>query len=245
MINPFRRLFGGPRVSEGWPAVAEWAQASGHRFARVRDNEGFVVESGDAVAPWRLEWGPPQRHYFSGSELRLRAEVGATGDLQMLLMTQALMALLEQQVYEESTDGTETRMDDDLPEEMRWLVLYAKVPRSLLGALRERFGALSNMPGAALAWLEGPLAAQLENSAAWLPAEHALVLVVQRGRLTLRCVLDRPEPATMKAALALFEVALAAARHAAQQVAQGKIGADRPSTWGPPSALPPGDATPG
>jgi hypothetical protein len=240
MVNPFRRLFGGSRNSEGWPAVAEWAQSSGNRFARVRDSEGFVVESGAAASAWRLEWGPPQRHYFSGPELRLRAEVGPIGDLQMLVMSRPLMALLEQQVFDESTDGTETRMDDDLPEEMRWLVLYPKVPRSELGALRERFGALSNVPSAALSWLEGPLAAKLATTAAWLPAEHALVLVVQRGRLTLRCALEQPELPAMKAALALFDLALTAARRVGNQIAQGQIGGDRPSTWGPPSALPPG-----
>jgi hypothetical protein len=240
MVNLFRRWFGGSRDSEGWPAIAEWAQASGYRFARVRDSEGFVVESGDAAGAWRLEWGPPQRHYFSGPELRLRAEVGPIGDLQMLLMSRALMALLEQQVFEESTDGTETRMDDDLPEEMRWLVLYPKVPRSELGALRERFGALSNVPSAALSWLEGTFATQLETTPSWLAAEHALVLVVHRGRLTLRCALAQPELPAMQAALALFEAALAAARRVGNQIAQGRIAADRPSTWGPPSVLPPG-----
>ena len=240
MVNPFRRLFGGSRESEGWPAIAAWAQASGHRFARVRDNEGFVVEASDSVDAWRLEWGPPQRHYFSSPELRLRAEVGPIGDLQMLIMSRALMGLLEQQVFEESTDGTETRMDDDLPEEMRWLVLYSKVPRSELGALRERFGALSNVPSAALSWLAGPLAARLESINSWLPADDALVLVVQRGRLTLRCALEHPELPAMKAALALFEAALAAARRVGNELAQGQIGGDRPSTWGPPSALPPG-----
>ena len=105
---------------------------------------------------------------------------------------------------------------------------------------RERFGALSNVPRAALSWLEGPLAVQLETTASWLPAEHALVLVVQRGRLTLRCVLEQPELPAMKAALALFDVALVAARHVGNQIAKGNIGSERPSTWGPPSALPPG-----
>ena len=241
MVNPFRRLFGGSRNSEGWPAVAEWAQASGHRFAHVRNSEGFVVESGDTAGAWRLEWGPPQRHYFSGPELRLRAEVGpgAIGDLQMLVMSRELMRLLEQQVFDESTDGTETRMDDDLPEEMRWLVLYPKLPRAALGTLRENFGALSNYPRAAASWIEGALAKQLEASNAWRLESVALVLVVQRGRLTLRCPLAQPELIPIKGALALFGVALTAARRVGSEVMQGSIGGERPSSWGPPSKMPP------
>jgi hypothetical protein len=175
MINPFRRWFSGSREGDRWIAAADWAEAKGHRFARSRDGSGFVIEPGKASLGWRLEWGAPQRHYFSGPELRVRAEVGATGELQMLVITRDLMALLEQQVFEESTDGTETRMDDDLPEEMRWLVLYTKVPRSELGVLRERFGALSNFPRAALSWLDAPLTQQLETSSVWLAADQALV----------------------------------------------------------------------
>jgi hypothetical protein len=239
MINPFRRWFGGAREAQSWSAVADWAGASGNRFARTRDGSGFVVEPADAVIGWRLEWGPSQRHYFSGPELRLRAEVGATGDLQMLVITRELMALLEQQVFEESTDGTETRMDDDLPEEMRWLVLYPKLPRAAMGALREAFGALSNVPRAAASWIEGALSQQLESASAWLPEGAALVLVVQRGRLTLRCPLAQPELAPIKGALALFGVALSAAQRVGGEVAQGGIGGERPSSWGPPSKMPP------
>ena len=238
MVNPFRRWFGGG-ANEAWSEVADWAGASGNRFARTRNDSGFVVEPADAVIGWRLEWGPSQRHYFSGPELRLRAEVSATGDLQMLVITRPLMALLEQQVFEESTDGTETRMDDDLPEEMRWLVLYPKLPRAALGSLRENFGALSNYPRAAASWIEGALAKQLEASNAWRLESVALVLVVQRGRLTLRCPLAQPELPPIKGALALFGVALTAARRVGSEVMQGSIGGERPSSWGPPSKMPP------
>ena len=244
MINPFRRWFGGSRDSERWAAAADWAEAKGHRFARSRDGSGFVIEPAQASLGWRLEWGASQRRYFSGHELRVRAEVGTTGDLQMLVITRALMVQLEQQVFEESTTGTETRMDDDSPEEMRWLVLYAKVPRAELGVLRERFGALSNFPRAALSWLDGALAQQLEKSSAWLGADQALVLTMHRGRLTLRCPLAQPELAPIQGAVELFDVALAAARRVGEEVAQGSIGGDRPSTWGPPSAMPPADAPP-
>jgi hypothetical protein len=84
------------------------------------------------------------------------------------------------------------------------------------------------------------LTAQLDATAAGLSPDQALVLVVQRGRLTLRCGLDLPELPALTAALALFDVALRAARSVGDQLAQGPLGDARPGTWGPPSALPAG-----
>jgi hypothetical protein len=245
MVNPFRRWFGASRERDGWAAAAEWAQGDGHRFARSRDGSGFVVEPGQGAAGWRLEWGASQRHYIDGPELRLRAEAGPPGDLQMLIATRALMSSLEQQVFEEFTEGKLTRMDDNTPEEMRWLVLYPKVPRAELGVLRERFGALSNLPRAAPLWLDAPLLQQLDASSTWLAADKPLLLVLQRSRLTLRCAqAEEPTPAAMRGALALFGVALAAARRVGAEVMRGTVDAGRPTAWGPPSALPEGDPKP-
>lgn len=241
MVNPFRRWFGGSRDGKGWSAAAAWAAASGHRFARSRDGSGFVIEPGQGSAGWRLEWGEPQRHYIGERELRLRGEVGATGDLQMLIATRALLTLFEQQVFEDFTESNQTRIDDSTPEEMRWMVLYPKVPRAELGVLRERFGALSNYPRAALLWLEGPLSQQLDDSAAWLAGEQPLALVMQRGRLTLRSALAQPALPVLQGALALFNGALAAARKVGEALAQGAIDGGRPTAWGPPSAMPEAD----
>lgn len=244
MINLFRRWFGGPRRGDGWAAASDWAEASGHRFARSRDGSGFVIEAGEAATAWRLEWGSTQRHYFNGPELRLRADVGATGELHMLVIGRELMVRLEQLMFEESIDGTETRMDDDLPEEMRWLVLYPKLPRAELGVLRERFGALANFPRAALSWLDAALIQELDATSSWLSPTPALLLVLQRGRLTLRCALAQPDVPALQAAQGLFGAALTAARRVGVELSQGTIGGDRPSTWGPPSAMPPIEAPP-
>jgi hypothetical protein len=241
MRNFLRRWFGASD-DDGQVAVARWADAAGHRFGRNRDGNGFFVEPARGQAGWRLEWGPPQRHYIDGNELRLRADIGAGSGLRMLVATRPLMTLLEQQVYEEFTEGKQTRMDDDTPEEMRWLVLYPKVPRAELGALRERFGALSNLPRAAVLWLDGPLGKQLEASASWLPEDLAMVLLVQRGRLTLRCQQPQISLSVLQAALGLFGVARAAARRVANEVNQGAVGSERPSTWGAPSAMPGAEA---
>ncbi len=244
MVNPLTRIFGGSRDEQTWAAAAKWAKASGHRFAHSRDGSGFVVEPANSTLGWRLEWGAPMRHYISSPELRLRAEVGDTDDLQMLIMTRPVMSLLEQQVFDEFTESTQTRMDDDTPEEMRWLVLYPKVPRSEMGTLRERFGALASLPRAAALWLEGPLSEQLEASSSWLADDLPLVLIMQRGRLTMRCAMPQPQVPGLQSALGLFAVALTAARRVGQEVTRGTIGRDRPSSWGPASAMPLPEKTP-
>jgi hypothetical protein len=104
--------------------------------------------------------------------------------------------------------------------------------------LRERFGALSNLPRAATRWLEGPLSERLDASSSWLADDLPLALVVQRGRLTMRCAMPQPQVPALQAALGLFDVTLAAACRVGAEVTRGAIGNDRPSHWGPASAMP-------
>jgi hypothetical protein len=239
MKNLFRRWFGSAPDAGGEvasPAKA-WAEAAGHRFAPARGSEGFVIESVGAGGAWRAEWGPSQRDYIEGMELRVRADIGDAGDLQMLAITRTLVARLENEVFEQFTEGNQTRIDDRTPEEMRWLVLYPPMPRSTLGALRERFAVLANRSAAAPMWIEGPLASALEGTAGWLDAATTpFVMVVQRGRFVLRMALPQPTPEALQAAVALAGVAAAAARRVGAEVMRGSFGSERPSSWGPVSA---------
>lgn len=234
MKRLLQRWFAPGSCEAGWAAVADWAEASGHAFKRARDGDGFVV---DARAPkaWRLEWGQRQRHYIEGAELRLRADVGgATGLPQMALLSRALMQELEREVFEEFTEGVRTRADTETPEEMRWLVLYPKLGGSALQGLREHFGGVAKLPTILAQWLQGPLAAALEKTAAhWLRSGEPLVLVVQRGRLTLRCAMAKPEVEPVQAMVALFDVALRELRRVNEhwQVNGGGDPSTLPSLW--------------
>lgn len=242
MDNPFRRWFGRSPERGGWSELAHWAAGQGHRFARSSDGSGFVIEPppGDAAHPsWRLEWGTAQRHYILGNELRIRGEVGRGGELQMLILSRPLRVVLEQQVFNEFTESNQTRIDDQTPEEMRWLVLHPKLPRAALGPASELFGVSSSRPSAAPMWLEGELTAALLATPAWVDSNESLVITVQRGRLSLRCGVPRPTLAAVQAALALFDVARTSARRVGDEIAQGRIGSQLPSAWGTPSMLPP------
>jgi hypothetical protein len=233
MLESIKRWFSGASAQSGAAAMVEWAQATGHPFKRTREGHGFVVEGGTPAQGWRLEWGEPQRSYIKGQELRVRADLGGGADLQMLLLSRSLMETLEKQVFEQFTEGLQTRIDTDTPEEMRWLVLFPKPPAFEARELREDFGAVASMPQALSQWLGGPLSAQLiEARKTWLQADDALALVVQRGRLTLRFALPQPSAERVTAAMQLYEVALQSARRVAEQWGNGSGGpSTHPSLW--------------
>jgi hypothetical protein len=242
MRNLFRRWFGAPRpaTDDALQDVRTWATAQGYRFAPSKGGEGFVVES--IAGGWRVEWGPSQRGYIEGFELRLRADIGESGDLQMLLASRQLVTRLEREVYEKFTEGAQTRIDDQTPEEMRWLVLYPKMPRSAMPTLPDRFVVLANRPAAAPLWLEGAFVRKLRAMPAWPDESTPFVMVVQRGRIVMRTALARPDPAVIEMAIKLGAAAAAAARYVGSEVASGAIGSERPSSWGTASALMPGPA---
>jgi hypothetical protein len=236
MLESIKRWLSGAPSPSDFEAIAQWATGRGHEFKRSRDSEGFVIEAARAIPPWRLEWGPSQRNYIAGAELRLRAETGSGSDVQLLVLSRALMELLERQVFEEYTDQLQTRVDTATPEEMRWLVLYPKVPAAELKDLRGEFGGVASVPQLLPQWLDGPLADKLAQArASWLGTDDPLVLIVQRGRLTMRTALARPDPAQLASLLGLFEVALREARRVAVQWrAESAAGTEstQPSLWG-------------
>lgn len=230
MLESLKRLFAGkPAAPAAWADVADWAARQALNFRRVKEGEGFVIEGLLDDRPWRLEWGPPQRAYIAGRELRMRMELELPGDLQMLLLTKPLMDLLERQTYESFTEGLQTQIDTSTPEEVRWLVMFPKANLNMYRALRGRFGAVAAVPSAVPQWLEGPLAQQLERElGSMLQFDPPFVLMTLRGRLYLRLQLVDPEPDALAAAVSLFETAARQALRAASQV--GESGQEWPST---------------
>ena len=214
MLDAFKQWFSRRAGLPGERALAEWAHAHGHHFKRSRDADGFIVEAHDGS--WRLEWGPSQRRYIQGQELRLRAPLRGAAGLQLLVLTRSLLDLLEKQVFEQYTQGLQTRIDLATPDEMRWLVLHPKLPAAELQALRGHYGAVGQPLPALASWVGGALATALvEHAVARGAAGTPLLLIVQRERLTLRMAMARPDPQPIDELLRLFEVA----RREAQRVA--------------------------
>jgi hypothetical protein len=242
MLEGFKRLFtaGQSAPAKGWEGIAPWAQGRQYSFRGVQ-SEGFVIDGRLGATPWRLEWGPSQRPYILGQELRLRAEMGLVSDLQVVLLNRVLQEQMEKDVFEQYVEGVQTRIDNQTPPEMRWLVMFPKLPGADMGPLRERYVALSSTKGWVQKWLQG----SLMDSLAALRVDPAtpLVLMIGRGRLMLRTAMAEPEVEGLQIWLRLFEVAMREARRVANDSNDTISPSTQPSMWASSSALP-GDEHP-
>lgn len=209
MLDALKRLFRRDVDMPTWPAVERWALACGYEYRRARDGGGFVVEGKYEERSWRLEWGPSQRHYISGQELRLRMDLPLPHQMQLLLLSRDLMKTLESATFDRYTDNLKTQIDSSTPEEMRWLVMYPKLSLRALPSLRDRIGAVGSSLPSLARWLDGPLGNHLSDATlVLLSAQRPFVLMTSRNRVVLRLELPTPATDSFEQALALFEVAI-------------------------------------
>jgi len=233
MLDGLKRLFSrAPAPGREWDELSAWASSRQYDFRPVRGDEGgFIVEGRLGALPWRLEWGPSQRPYVDGAELRIRAELGLDADVQVLVLDRLLQATVEKAMFDEYVEGVQTRIDDQTPPEMRWLVMFPKLSGTELGALRERFSAVAPVKTWLLGWLEGPLTPAL--LAAPLTAGQPMALMVARGRLTLRTALPEPLPSDLDHWLRLFHAALREARRMSDAGQDSTLASTQPSLFSP------------
>ena len=203
------RLSTAPAVAaNAWQDVADWAAQQGHIFKRSREKNGFVIDAKLNGQPWRLEWGPSQRAYISGHELRFRMELQLPSSLQMLVLNRTLLKNLERESFERYTEVNQTQVDVSTSEEMRWVAMFAASSLTAHRALRPHFAALSSPPSHVEAWLQGNLSsALLEISASILPVDVPWVLMSLRGRTYMRMAMPKPKAATLDAMSKLFATA--------------------------------------
>lgn len=212
-----------------WAEVTRWAEARGCEFRRVRDAHGFVVDGRQGATAWRLEWGPSQRCYVDGQELRLRAEFDVPLDLQALVLNRELQEQMEKDVFDQYIEGVQTRVDTQTPPEMRWLVMFPKLSGQEMKGLRERWVAVANLKPWLEAWIGGPLAAVLQAQPAG--ADQPLALAVARGRLTLRAAVADPDSAVLDGYLKLFQTALLEARRVSAEFTDVSAPSTQPSLF--------------
>ena len=237
MLEGFKRLFSNSTsapVAE-WAGIAAWAESRQYAFRAVQ-NEGFVVDGRVGVNPWRMEWGPSHRPYIDGCELRLRAEMGLPSELQIVVMNRLLQDAMEKSVFEQFVEGVQTRIDNQTPPEMRWLVMYPKLSGGDMPLLRERFVGISSVKSWLQHWLEGSLTESLAGIT--VGPEVPLVLMIGRGRLMLRTALPDAQIGAVQGWLRVFETAIREARRVVEEGAVTDTHVTAPSLW-PPSS--PGD----
>ena len=214
MLKLIKRWLVGGNTSPTWVQMRTLAATLHARFKINEGGDGFVIQGAEPNA-WRLEWGPAQRAYIGGMELRLRSENRLAPELQMMLLSRHLLEKLEGETYESYTDTLKTRVDMQTPEEVRWVVLFPSLPLGTR-ALRLRFSTHSSSRRALEHWLDGQFTQLLECPGLAAPDdEQPLVLLTQRGRLYLRTRLESPEldSARITALIQLFEAAWRDALH--------------------------------
>lgn len=222
MPRRWRDWLFGRSGSAGWQEIARWAQAQGWQFKTTPAHDGFVVEQAGVDGSVRIEWGPSQRRYLGKWELRLRAETGLDLQAYALLMPRVLMEGLEREVFVQFTGGVQTRLDEETPEEMRWLAMSSRLDPVQMGPLKSWFAAVGNSVGWLTDWLRSGLGDKLldwgrltdEANAAGSAVGQlpSFALLMYRGHLVMRRASSEPDVSAVRDSLALFDIALAEAR---------------------------------
>jgi hypothetical protein len=226
MLDAFKRIWSRQGAAPHWRDVDAWSRGHAFEFKRARADNGFVIEGSTASRRWRLEWGPSQRDYIVGQELRLRCELGLPQGMQLLVLSRPLMLELERETFARFTDGTQTKIDTNTPEEMRWLAMFPQHGFGDAVALRAHVGAVGSSRTALARWLDGELSSAISAAAQGVLAYPTpFVLMTIRGRLSLRIGLPLIDITVLDQALALFRVAA----DRALQVAEAPV--ETASAW--------------
>ena len=197
MLKYIRQRLFRASAFEGREALVAWCESSGWTMRGIREQEGFVIDTRGGVLEGRIEWGPAQRRYLGSHELRLRGEIDLKPEVHALVMPQSLMEEVERELFSQYVGGVQTRLDEETPEEMRWLAMHPKLSPNQMGvALRDRYGAVGSDAEWVSRWLAGPISDALKARADELPLEtvaaEPILLRLARGQVVLRQSASRP-----------------------------------------------------
>jgi hypothetical protein len=207
MLESFKRLFGTPGQGADLAEISAWAGKRGYAYAPMEG--GFALDGQYDGKPWQLEWAPPQRPFMQGNELRMQIQAAIAHDVHMMVLSRPLMESLEKQAFQKFTQSLQTQIDDASPEEMRWLVMFAKVDLAGMPAVAAHYGAVASSPAQGQLWIEGPLAKLLERATGTLlVGDPPFLLTISRGRAEMRMQLADVSSPFIGAAISLFETAV-------------------------------------
>ena len=217
MLDAVRRWLRLGGTPANWAEFVAWARDHDWTLKRTIAHDGWAMDHNPAHAGWRIEWGPAQRSFMSSHEFRIRFEVAQNSDVQALVLDRPLLARLDREVYAQFTDNVQTRLDEETPEEMRWLAMHAKLSPNQMGVpLRDRYGAISNDTGWTSHWLAGTIADALKARADAMPVEavsaEPFLLRLSRGQVVLRQAAATPRVPVLETCVAVAAAVDAALR---------------------------------
>lgn len=247
MLDALHRFLGHRHAAAEPEAAAmeAWARQKGAAFKRVRRGPGAVISLDCESGPMRIEWGPPQRDYIRGSEIRVRVDAHLPEALEMLVLTRSLVESLEAQAYRQLISDRETEIDASTPMESRWLALFERIDVEAADGFRRDFVVLSSCVPHARHWAQGELSVRLMRSRArWLAPEAPLVLMTLRGRLYLRAEAGAFDETLLDGVYMLAEAAARRARKISTRAGRvaGNGADERLSGASTPSLIRAGDA---
>lgn len=189
--------------------VAEWAHGQGFAYAADGKTDGFVVTGTVAGKLFKLERGRATRDYIHGAELRARAELHVNEDAAVLIMSRPLKEVLEKKAYAMYTDTLQTTADPSLPEEMRWLSMYAEVGwDSLSPAFWERYSVMADQRKLAQLWVTQALGDLLMLWPEPAPsADVPFILMLMRGNAYMRMEYSPADLPTLAHGTQIFSMA--------------------------------------
>jgi len=220
MLDAVRRWLALGGALPNWTDFVAWAHDNHWTLKRTIAHDGWAMDHNPGHAGWRIEWGPAQRSFMSSHEFRIRFEVALNSDVQALVLDRPLLARLDHEVYAQFTDNVQTRLDEETPEEMRWLAMHAKLSPNQMGVpLRDRYGAISNDTAWVSRWLAGPIADALKRRADTMPIEavsaEPFILRLSRGQVVIRQAAAAPRVQVLETCIAVAEAVDTALRKSA------------------------------
>src|ERR1700744_2729947 len=220
MLDAVRRWLALGGALPNWTEFVAWAHDHHWTLNRTSAHDGWAMDHNPRHAGWRVEWGPAQRSFMSSHEFRIRFEVALNSDVQALVLDRPLLARLDHEVYAQFTDNVQTRLDEETPEEMRWLAMHAKLSPNQMGVpLRDRYGAISNDTAWVSHWLAGPVAAALKQRADAMPIEavsaEPFILRLSRGQVVIRQAATTPRVRVLETWVGVAEAVEEALRKSA------------------------------
>ena len=220
MLEAVRRWLTLGGALPNWAEFVAWARDNHWTLKRTISHDGWAMDHNPAHAGWRIEWGPAQRSFMSSHEFRIRFEVAQNSEVQALVLDRPLLARLDHEVYAQFTDNVQTRLDEETPEEMRWLAMHAKLSPNQMGVpLRDRYGAISNDTAWVSRWLAGSIADALKKRADTMPIEavsaEPFILRLSRGQVVIRQAAATPRVQVLQTCIAVAEAAEEALRKSA------------------------------
>jgi hypothetical protein len=245
MLESLRRLLNkGPKSADLSP-LQGWAESNKLQFKRIRDQEGCLIEplptaasTGSGELGWRIEWGDSQRSYITTREVRFSADVGTPREMLALVLNRELMETMEKAVFEQYVEDVQTRIDTETPPEMRWLVMFPKLANNELGRLKDRYAAVASIKPWLQLWLSNALEEALVDTPDNTSASSPVVIVINRGRMTMRTAMAVPDAEILQRWFTVFMRIMPVARKLARDwtdaTAGGATGTLQPSVW-PPS----------